>query len=161
MRQVVRSGTLAALVIGGFGVAEVAGAAETENDRIAAAVQASYAALAAFDVSSVTAAWAHKPYVMRIGPNSKTIAVGWDAVQKGLESTTKRLSETYESVAFSFTEQHIRTAGEVAWLIGTLEFRGRGTDGQSVTLRDFVTDILEKDGERWLVVSHHAQRVPE
>ena len=76
MRQVVRSGTLAALVIGGFGVAEVAGAAETENDRIAAAVQASYAALAAFDVSSVTAAWAHKPYVMRIGPNSKTIAVG-------------------------------------------------------------------------------------
>jgi ketosteroid isomerase-like protein len=160
-RKATRDGVLLALVIGGFATAEVATAAETEIDHVAAAVQANFAALAAFDVPSVTAGWAHKPYVMRIGPNSKVIAVGWDAVQSSLENTAKRLSETYASVTFSFMERHIRAVGDVAWLVGTLEFQGRGQNGQSVTLRDFVTDVLEKDGDRWLMVSHHAQRVPD
>ena len=157
-RNAIRDVALLSLVIGGSAIAS---AAEADIDAITAANQRSYDALAALDIPAVEAAWGHKPNVLRIGPNSRTIAVGWDAVQKGLENTVKRLSDTYSSMSFMFAERHVQIAGEAAWVVGILEFQGQGKDGKTVTQRDFVTDVLEKDGDRWLMVSHHAQRAPE
>jgi hypothetical protein len=38
---------------------------------------------------------------------------------------------------------------------------GRGKSGQAHSFTIIETQVYEKRGDRWLMVSHHASRVPE
>jgi ketosteroid isomerase-like protein len=54
----------------------------SDTDAIRAADQAFYTALSGRDIQAMARVWADKPYVVCIGPRSKVMNVGFDAVKK-------------------------------------------------------------------------------
>lgn len=154
---------LTALGFGAAGLALMAGvtAAQTPADieAIRTANQAFYAALSARDVKAMAPLWANKPYVINIGPRSKGIAVGYaDAVTKwatGLPDLFTELKAEMTSTA------QVQTDGKLAWVVGTEKATGKNKAGEPFTFDTFVTNIFEKDGAKWLMVSHHAQIQPK
>jgi ketosteroid isomerase-like protein len=132
----------------------------SDIEAIKAAHQSFYTALSARDAKAMVAVWANKPYVVNIGPFSKTIAVGYeDAVSKYWDLALNRFSKASAS-ATSIAQ--VQTDGSLAWVVGTehaeLELK---SDGKIMTVDNFVTNIFEKVGDRWLMISHHAQQIPK
>lgn len=131
----------------------------SEIEAIKAAHLAFYAALSAKDAKAMEAVWAKKPYVVTIGPASKTVAVGYaDAVANYWPATFERFSELSSSVT---SIAQIQTDGKLAWVVGTEGVVGKRKNGEPLKYSALFTDIFEKDGDRWFMVSHQAQRIPE
>lgn len=145
------------------GLALFVGNTNAEKSADIAAVKAAHlgflAAISARDAKAMEAVWANKPYVINIGPRSKAAAVGFaDAVANYWPRTFARLTEikvTAPSIA------QIRSDGKLATVVGTEAVVGTRKNGKSVNSKLFVTNIFEKDGGRWLLISHHAHRIPQ
>ena len=124
-----------------------------DTDAVKAANSAFYAALSGLDAKAMGGVWADKPYVVNIGPRSKKVDVGYaDAVTKWSAELTEVFSEL--KVVMTSTAQ-VQTDGKLAWVIGSEHAEGKRKDGTPVAFDTFVTNIFEKDGNRWLMVSHH------
>jgi ketosteroid isomerase-like protein len=134
-------------------------AQEADISAITAANQAFYTALSARDSKAMEAVWANKPYVTNVGPGSKTMAVGYvDAVSKYWPATF----EFFSQMSVSSTPTQIRTDGKLAWVVGVENVAlQRKSGGDPVKFETFVTNLFEKDGDRWLMISHHAQTIPK
>jgi ketosteroid isomerase-like protein len=157
-RRSILAATSAAVSILLAGIADAQQPADL--DAIKAANQAFYTALSARDLKAMEAIWANRPYVVNIGPRSKAAAVGY------AEAVT-----TYWSRAFDFFTQmavsstsvtQIQTDGKIAWIVGienaVLQTK---SGGDPLKFDAFVTNIFEKEGDRWLMISHHAQIIPQ
>ena len=55
----------------------------------------------------------------------------------------------------------IQTDGKLAWVVVTEKALGKTKAGEPVAFEAFATNIFEKDGNRWLMVSHHAGIQPK
>ncbi len=131
----------------------------SDIDAIKAAHESFYTALSARDAKAMGAVWANKPYVVNIGPSSKTIAVGYaDAVSKYWVRAFDRFSKA--SVSPTSIAQ-VQTSGNLAWVVGTEHADLELKSGGQRTIDLFVTNIFEKIGDRWLMISHHAQVIPK
>jgi ketosteroid isomerase-like protein len=132
----------------------------SDIEAIKAANQAFYAALSARDLKAMEGVWANKPYVVNIGPKSKAIAVGYtDAVSKYWANAFDFFSQMSASTA---SVAQIQTDGKTAWVIGTeTAMLQPKSGGDPLKFETFVTNIFEKDGNRWLMISHHAQAIPQ
>jgi ketosteroid isomerase-like protein len=129
----------------------------TDIEAVKAANQVFYTTLSARDSKAMEGLWVNKPYVINIGPRSKTIAVGYaDAVTKWSASLPEVFSELKATMT---STAQVQTDGKVAWVIGTESASGKNKAGEPFAFDTFVTNIFEKDGTRWLMVSHHAQIV--
>ena len=127
-------------------------------DGVKAANAAFYAALSARDVKKMEAMWANKPYVVNMGPRIKTFAVGYDdAVAKWWPAAFEFFQELNVSMT---TQAVVQTNGKVGWVHGNESATGLTKNGP-VKFTTFVTNVFEKDGDRWLMVSHHAQPIPQ
>ena len=137
----------------------VARADDADIAAVTAANQAFYAALSARDAKAMAAVWADKPYVTNIGPRSKAMAVGTaDAVTKYWPATF----ETFSQMAVSSMPSQIQSDGKLAWVVGIEDVVLQPkSGGETLKFQTFVTNVFEKDGERWLLVSHHAQIIPK
>jgi ketosteroid isomerase-like protein len=51
--------------------------------------------------------------------------------------------------------------GNVAWVVGKETSEGKMKDGSAFGGTNFSTSIFEKQDGRWLMVSHHAHRMPQ
>jgi ketosteroid isomerase-like protein len=127
------------------------------DDGANAASTAFYAALSGTDVAAMKQVWAHTPYVVYVGPQSKTIVRGWAAVEAAWEQ-----SFASRSRSVSLTESDIHIDGNIAWEVGT----ETGTvkllkDGSESKSDNIVTNVYEKQNGRWLMVEHHAQSKPQ
>ncbi len=151
---------VAASVIGFVLTAGTANAEQsTDNDAVKAAHASFLTALSSKDANAMEAVWAKKPYVVNIGPRSKSPAVGYaNAVANYWPQTFGRFSEI-SVTALSIAQ--IRIDGRLATVVGTEGVVGKTTKGKSIKSRLFVTNIFEKEGNQWLLVSHHAQRIPK
>jgi hypothetical protein len=129
----------------------------SELDAVKAANQALYAALSTLNIADMDKVWAREPYVFYVGPNTKAMTVGWPAVRAAYEASFVPLSRR----TVKATDTHIRIIGSVAWVVGREEASFIRKDGTSVTGMNFVTNVLEKKDGHWLIVSHHAQRIPK
>jgi ketosteroid isomerase-like protein len=136
-----------------------ANAQDADIGAITAANQAFYAALSARDPKAMEAVWANKPYVTNIGPRSKTILVGYaDAVSKYWPATF----EFFSQMSVSSTTAQIQADGKLAWVVGTENVVLQPkSGGDPLKFDTFVTNVFEKDGDRWLMISHHAQVIPK
>jgi len=131
---------------------------QSDVDAIKAAHQSFYTALSALDPKAMSAVWANRPYVVNIGPRSKTILVGYeDAVSNYWANTLERFSKA--SVSPTSIAQ-VRTNGNIAWVIGTEHAELETKSGGKIAFDLFVTNIFEKIDGRWRMISHHAQRIP-
>ena len=136
----------------------IAVAQQKDMEGVKAASKAFYAALAVIDDgAAMEKVWAHTPYVKYVGPRSKSITVGWDAVKKAWVESNKRTSQRNASLS----DQQIHVNGNLAWEMGqesgTLKFK----DGKEGKVDFIVTNVYEKIDGRWLMVSHHVQPKPQ
>jgi ketosteroid isomerase-like protein len=140
-------------------MASSAFAQQAESDKVKAAVESLHAGLSSKDMKKIDEIWAHDGYVTAVQPRDKTITVGWDGVRKGFENAVGAWSE------FKVSQQdgpHIHIQGSVAWSEGIATVSGKIKNGDTVVnAPTFETDIFEKRGDRWLLVSHIASRLPQ
>jgi ketosteroid isomerase-like protein len=131
---------------------------QSDIDKVKAAVAAYHAVIGSLDMSKMDPVWAHDAYVMAIQPRDKRISVGWDAVKKGRETLPNVWSELKITQADG---PHIHVDGNVAWSVGIANAVGKTKAGDAVNAPTFETDVFEKRGSQWLLVSHTASRVPQ
>jgi ketosteroid isomerase-like protein len=138
-----------------FGTASYA---QSDMDRVKAAVDAYHAALSALDAVKMESLWAHDDSVMDIEPSAKAITFGWDAVKKNFEAEFNALSELKVTQADG---PHVQVKGDVAWSTGVANADAKLKSGPAGIFPTFETDVFEKRGGVWLLVSHTASGVPK
>ena len=140
---------------GGIGYAEQ----RSDSDNVNAAVNAFHAALSNLDIGKMQNVWAQEPYVVLINPRDKAPAVGWDAVKKDWQ---ERVFGFWAELTLSPKQApHIHIDQTTAWTTGIVGVEGKNKSGQVLSFTITETQVYEKRGDRWLMVSHHASRVPE
>jgi ketosteroid isomerase-like protein len=127
------------------------------DDGAKAASTAFYAALSGTDVAAMKQVWAHTPYVVYVGPQSKTIVRGWAAVEPAWEKSFA----VNMSRSVALTEAYISTDGNIAWEVGTENGTIKAKDGSENKIDAIVTNVYEKQNGRGLMVSHHVQSKPQ
>src|SRR5262249_32753964 len=131
----------------------------SDSDNVNAAVNAFHAALSNLDIGKMQNVWAQEPYVVLINPRDKAPAIGWDAVKKdwqdGVFGFWAELKLSPKPAA------HIHVDQTTAWTTGVVGVEGKNKSGQALSFTITETQVYEKRGDRWLMVSHHASRVPE
>jgi ketosteroid isomerase-like protein len=132
-------------------------AQQSDPDKVKMALDAFYAALSARDMGKMDPVWAHEAHAMLVNPRDKSISVGWDAIRKNWETVFASWSE----LKVTRTGGPIRVSGNVAWAMGTAEVAGKSKDGAAVNFVALNSDILEKRGDNWLMVSHSGWRAPQ
>jgi ketosteroid isomerase-like protein len=133
--------------------------AQTNADAAAvtAANNAFYSAVSALDAAAMEKVWSQEPYVASIGPRSKAIAMGSAEVQ---DSYKKDVMATLAQLTAKPVDTEVHVNGAVAWVVGKEMSEGKMKDGSAFGGTNFVTSVFEKKDGRWLMVSHHANRVP-
>ena len=132
--------------------------AGTDEDAVKAAVANYHAALSSMDPAKLEALWAHDDTVMDIEPGAKAIAVGWDAVKKNIEGYFPIFTEMKVIQA---DDPHVQVNGELARSMGIATATSKRKDGTEFSGGVFETDVFEKRGGAWLLVSHSAAQVPK
>ena len=127
-------------------------------EAVKAASRAFYSTLSVLDDgSAMEKVWARTPYVTYVGPQSKSIIVGWDAQKRYWEDFNKRFAQR----AVSLVDDRIHVNGNLAWEIGVETGQAQMADGTTRKVDWIVTNVYEKLDGRWLMVSHHVQPRPQ
>jgi ketosteroid isomerase-like protein len=130
----------------------------TDIEGVKAASKAFYVALAVIDDgSAMDKVWAKKPYVTYVGPLSKSVTVGSDALKKMWVENNK----VTEKRNISLGGAQIHANSNLAWEIGVETGESKRKDSPASNASNIVTNVYEKIDGRWLMVSHHAQRMPQ
>jgi ketosteroid isomerase-like protein len=156
----IRRNILGLSVLAALGLGLLPGAAvaqQSESDKVKAALEGFSAALSALDVGKMDAVWAHEADATLLNPRDNKISVGWDAIRKNWEATFAIWSD----LKVTRLGGPIRISGNVAWATSTADVVGKSKAGAAVNAPTFEMDVLEKRGDRWLLVSHSAWRVPQ
>lgn len=150
--------SLSAVTVLGFGLlAGNAVAQQSDIEKVKAALDAFNTALSSLDIGKMDAVWGHDADAMLINPRDKSISVGWDAIKKNWEATFNFWSE----LKVTRTEGPIHVSGNVAWSTGVADVVGKSKAGAAVSTPTFEADVFERRGDRWLMVSHSAWRIPQ
>src|SRR5262249_7765564 len=144
-----------------MGVREVARMSNTSLTGVKACVFDAYGTL--FDFASAAKRcrdlWAQEPYVVLINPRDKAPAVGWDAVKKDWQDRVLGFWSELKLTPKQAPQIHINQG--VASTTGMVGVEGKNKSGQALSFTIVETQVYEKRGDRWLMVSHHASQVPE
>jgi ketosteroid isomerase-like protein/Spy/CpxP family protein refolding chaperone len=125
---------------------------KSDHEGVIAVSQGLVKAISERDIGAMEKLWAHEPYVTFMGPLSTSIVVGWDGVKKAWEMRFNQFAH----VTVSLAESHVHTHGNTAWAVGVEKVRLVRKNGETVSFDAFVTNVFEKRGGRWLMVSHQA-----
>lgn len=145
------------------GVLLVAGAAvhaqkKSDADEVKAVIEAFHAAITARDIKKMETLWAHDNEAILINPRDKDVWVGWDAIKAHWQDTFNFWSEVTVTVR-AIPRVHVKQ--NAAWSASVSEVAGKTKAGQSLGYKVLETAGFEKRGGKWLLVSHHASRMPE
>jgi ketosteroid isomerase-like protein len=153
-RRMLSLGVMLSAVVASNAVAQ----RPADIEGVKAASQAFYTTLSVLDDGTAMGkVWAQRPYVTYVGPQGKSIIVGWDAQKKYWEDFNKRFSER----SVSLVDAHIYANGNLAWEIGLETGQAHFKDGTTRKVDWFATNVYEKIDGRWLMVSHHVQPKPQ
>jgi ketosteroid isomerase-like protein len=131
----------------------------SDSDNVSAAIDAFHAALSNLEIGNMQNVWAQEPYVVLVNPRDKAPAVGWDAVKKDWQD---RVFGFWGELKLSPKQApHIRINQGTASTTGVVGVEGKNKSGQALSFTIIETQVYEKRGDRWLMISHHASRVPE
>jgi ketosteroid isomerase-like protein len=101
----------------------------------------------------------NKPYVVNIGPKSKTAAVGYEDAVKKYWSNAFEFFSAIKAANTSIIQIH--SDGNIARVIGTEDANLQPkSGGDPLKFNTFATNIFEKATDRWLMISNHAQIIP-
>jgi ketosteroid isomerase-like protein len=142
-------------LLAGDGIAQQ----RSDSDNVIAAVDAFHAALSNLDIGKMQNVWAQEPYVVLINPRDKAPAIGWDAVKKDWQEGVFGFWAELKLSPKQAPQIHINQG--MASTTGVVGVEGKDKRGQALSFTIIETQVYEKRGDRWLMVSHHASRVPE
>ena len=131
----------------------------SDSDNVKATIDAFHAALSNLDIGKMQNVWAQEPYVILINPRDKTPAVGWDAVKADWQDKVFGFWTELKLSPKQAPQIHVNQG--TAWVTGVVGVDGKNKSGQALSFTIMETQVYEKRGDRWLMVSHHASRVPE
>lgn len=129
--------------------------ADDKADVLAANTQVEQA-FSKLDVKAIEASWAQDGSVSVIHPSSKAPILGWEAVQKTYADHPVR----YKDFSVAMNNPQVTTNGNVAWVIGIEKVYAHRANGDVLDISALTTNIFEKRGDKWLLVHHHASRMP-
>ena len=129
--------------------------ADDKADVLAANAQVEQA-FSKLDVKAIEATWAQDGSVSVIHPSSKAPILGWEAVQKTYADHPVR----YKDFSVAMNNPQVTTNGNVAWVIGIEKVYAHRANGDVLDISALTTNIFEKRGDKWLLVHHHASRMP-
>jgi ketosteroid isomerase-like protein len=157
--------TALALTIGLSSIGLLAGngigyAQQSDADKVKAAIDGFHTAISSLDIRKMDDVWAHEPYAMVVNPRDKTVTVGWDAIRKNFEGTVFQFWSELKVTGRDAPTIHIN--GETAWATGIAVASGKPkAGGDAINAPTFESAVFEKRGDRWLIVSWSAWRVPQ
>lgn len=131
---------------------------QSDIDAVKAAIAAYHAAIGPLAMSKMDPLWAHDANVMLLNPRDKSVSVGWDAVNKNWEAAGNFWSE------LNITQTngpYVQVKGDVAWSTGIVNAVGKSKAGAAISGPTAETDVFEKRGGKWLLVSHTASSRPQ
>jgi ketosteroid isomerase-like protein len=117
-----------------------------------------YLALSSRDLASMGDVWAHDATVLLANPRDKVPSVGWDAVRADWQNVFSFWKEVKISITGT---PAIVVDGDKAWVMYNNHADGITAEGKALSFNALTTDVLRKQNGTWLVISHHASRVPE
>lgn len=129
--------------------------ADDRADVLAANTQIEQA-FSKLDVKAIEATWAQNESVSVIHPASKAPLLGWEAVQKSYADHPAR----YKDFSVVMDNPQITINGNVAWVIGIEKVYAHRANGEVLDISALTTNIFEKRSDKWLLVHHHASRMP-
>jgi ketosteroid isomerase-like protein len=130
----------------------------SDVENVKATLDEFHTAQSMLDIRKMEELWAHDAYVMYIGPRDKTITVGWDAVKKKWDAT---LGFWTELKVTTNDAPHLHVNGSIAWADSIANVVGTPKNGPPVNGPTFESIVLEKRGDRWLIVSDSTSRMPQ
>jgi ketosteroid isomerase-like protein len=133
----------------------VSARADDSADVLAANTQVEQA-FSKLDVKAIEATWAQDASVSVIHPASKVPILGWEAVQKSYADHPVR----YKEFSVVMDNPQITINGNVAWLVGIEKVYAHRANGDVLDISALATNIFEKRSDKWLLVHHHASRMP-
>jgi ketosteroid isomerase-like protein len=129
----------------------------SEIDAVKSANEAFYAALSARDTGAMQKVWSSDADIQNIGPFSKAADVGWSALKTGFERTFNNFQE----LKVWMEQPRVKINGSTAWVSGIEKVQRKNKAGEASSGTNFGTNIFVKQGDRWLMVYHHASAVPQ
>ncbi|MFG1343710.1 nuclear transport factor 2 family protein [Xanthobacter autotrophicus DSM 431] len=147
------SRSLLPLLLVAFGA--VPARADDKADVLAANTQVEEA-FSKLDVKAIEATWAQDGSVSVIHPASKAPILGWEAVQKSYADHPVR----YKDFSVAMDNPQVTINGDVAWIVGIEKVNAHRANGDVLDISALATNIFEKRGGKWLLVHHHASRMP-
>lgn len=133
----------------------VSARADDKADVLAANTQVEQA-FSKLDVKAIEATWAQDGSASVIHPASKAPILGWEAVQKSYADHPAR----YKDFSVVMDNPQIAINGNVAWVVGVEKVYAHRANGDVLDISALATNIFEKRGDKWLLVHHHASRMP-
>jgi ketosteroid isomerase-like protein len=129
--------------------------ADDQSDVLAAnkTVEESFSKL---DVTAIENTWDHSDGASVIHPSSKNPVIGWQAVQKTYADHPAR----YQDFKVTMESPHVTISGNTAWVIGTERVLAHRKNGDLLDIAALTTNIFQKRDGKWLLVHHHASRMP-
>ena len=131
---------------------------QSELEKIKTTLDGFHAALSTLDIRKMEEVWAHDADVAYIGPRDKIITVGWEAVKKKWQATFDFWTELKVTTNDG---PHLRINGGVASANSIANVVGKPKTGLPVNGPTFESIVLEKGGDRWLIVSNSTSRVQQ
>ncbi|MBR0784643.1 YybH family protein [Bradyrhizobium iriomotense] len=113
-------------------------------------------AFSKLDVKAIEATWAQDGSVSVIHPSSKAPLLGWEAVQKSYADHPVR----YKDFSVVMDNPQITINGNVARVVGVEKVYAHRANGDVLDISALATNIFEKRSGKWLLVHHHASRMP-
>ena len=147
------SRSLISLLLVAFGA--VSARANDKADVLAANTQVEQA-FSKLDVKAIEATWAQDGSVSVIHPSSKVPVLGWEAVQKSYADHPVR----YKDFSVVMDNPQVTVNGNVAWVVGIEKVYAHRANGDVLDISALTTNIFEKRSGKWLLVHHHASRMP-
>ena len=144
------------LICGIFIGGKASGQQPLDLDAVKAANQAFYTALSTGDVTAMRKVWSSDPDTTNIRPGGKSVVVGWDAIGKGFEETRDAFPDLKATM-----EPRIKIVGAIAWASGVEQTQRKDKSGTVVSGANLATNIFQKQDGHWLMVHHHASRMPQ
>lgn len=129
--------------------------ADDKADVLAANTQVEQA-FSKLDVKAIEATWAQDGSVSVIHPASKAPLLGWEAVQKSYADHPVR----YKDFSVVMDNPQIAINGNIAWVVGVEKVYAHRANGDVLDISALATNIFEKRSDKWLLVHHHASRMP-
>ena len=108
------------------------------------------------DVKAIEATWAQDGSVSVIHPASKAPLLSWEAVQKSYADHPVR----YKDFSVAMDNSQVAINGNIAWDVGVEKVYAHRANGDVLDISALATNIFEKRSGKWLLVYHHAIRMP-